>query len=292
MKKSTEMKKGHKKENILKKLKPLFDNIPNLPIQPSEVHFVGSFLRDKEIISDVDILPKFDAETEARFEKFKRYFPLNAHGLWTLADRRVSELYELMDKYYQSLISEGLKLTFQEFCERTPSLKDLIETKFGLEFDLFRYCSWSEARGTAPYTVAYLPLHQYFRRLFCRNRKGIEFHRESNLAEGYNSVCLWSPERPDFEANFQAFLRDEANAYIRKEYPFLIGQIDGWITHYQQEGHGNRVYQEAIARLQALKTEFLPELLAGETYASLSEKCNRLRKEMKHINLWIEENKK
>jgi len=268
-------RKSYKKSTSYEKLKELFRNLPQLPLQPILIYGYGSFFRDKDLIGDIDLYLKLDYE-DPKWIGFRNFF--------TKHDKLLNEFQEILIEEYNR--NTNLKVSFFNKCQK-PDFQKRIE-KFNLNLGILQYCTWNELiRGNI--MGMFLPdLDKLFLRMFRKRKKGISVHPSlKGEKDGMNYILLWSRDHPSFEDNYKKWEEFNKEDYIRKEYLHSISVLDKWIEEFSE---GTTLYQGddktrdyIMQQLEDLKNKYPPTIDSNDTYKSLSNKINDLRETTKKI---------
>lgn len=215
-------RKSYKKSTSYEKLKELFSNLPQLPLQPLKIYGYGSFFRDKELIGDIDLNFELDYE-DPKWIDFRNFF--------TKYGKILNEFLEIV--FDESNSRTNLRVSFFNKCQE-PDFQKRIE-KFNLNLNILQYCTWNELiRGNMMGT--FLPdLDILFLRMFRKRKKGISAHHLlKGEKEGKNYILLWSREHPSFEDNYKKWEEFNKEDYIRKDYLDSISVLDKWIEAFRE----------------------------------------------------------
>jgi len=269
-------RKSYKKSTSYEKLKELFSNLPQLPLQPLKIYGYGSFFRDKELIGDIDLSLELDYE-DPKWIDFRNFF-IKSYDEY---DKR-EILYEFQDIVIDEYNSRtNLKNSFFNKCQE-PDFQKRIE-KFNLNLDILQYCTWNELiRGNV--MGMFLPaLDKLFLRMFRKRKKGISSHP---LLKGEkDGILLWSRDRPSFEDNYKKWEEFNKEDYIRKDYLDSISVLEKWIETFKEGttlSHlDDKTRDYAIKQLEDLNNKYPPIIKPDDTYKSLSSKINDLRESTK-----------
>ncbi|KKK55835.1 hypothetical protein LCGC14_3070570, partial [marine sediment metagenome] len=268
-------RKSYKKSTSYEKLKELFSNLPQFPLQPIKIYGYGSFFRDKELIGDIDLYFKLDYE-DPKWTNFRSFF--------TKRGKLFHEFYEIIHAEYVN--PTNLKISFFNKCQE-PDFQKRIE-KFNLSLDILQYYTWTKLiRGNI--MGMFLPdLDNLFLRMFRKKRKGISAHSSlDSEKDGGNYILLWSRDHPSFEDNYKKWEEFNKEDYIRKEYLNSISIIDNWIEAFKEGSTPYRVDDKtrdySLQQLEDLKNKYPPIIKLSDTYKSLSNKINDLRETTKKI---------
>ena len=171
-------RKSYKKSTSYEKLKELFSNLPQFPLQPIKIYGYGSFFRDKELIGDIDLYLKLDYEDQ-KWIDFRNFF--------TEHDKILNEFQEIVIDEYNS--RTNLKVSFFNKCQE-PDFQKRIE-KFNLNLDILQYYTWNELiRGNI--MGMFLPdLDKFFLRMFRKRKKGISVHPSLKGEKDYLFIFVY-----------------------------------------------------------------------------------------------------
>jgi predicted nucleotidyltransferase len=247
-----------KKDETIKKLKPLFDNIPNLLIQPKAIYAFGSILRNKEEIGDVDLFVEFykDEEYERmcpEWYKFKHFFEHDSYTKNEIAEK------------FKDIISEEEDRLYEIDRDNKPRFKDHIDDEmfwnkikgFGLHKDILKLCNWTQVtEGQWRQSViefGFRPeVAKFFSKMFINGLQKV--HIQNYIYYDWTSakeiVMLWSQERTNFIENYTRWKEEYRNKYIKNEYQTalredvqrcLIAVLEdaGWKRAYKKMGTVN-----------------------------------------------------